>query len=97
MQYGEVKNKGSIEVGKLADFVILSDNPITMDRSKIADVKVLQTIKEGKVVYEWKDTQAKSSSCMDSDACLRKLAQMSDNSSMFNPLLASPHIHTGNQ
>ena len=97
MQYGEVKNKGSIEVGKLADFVILSDNPITMDRSKIADVIVLQTIKEGKVVYEWKDSQAKGSSCMNSDACLRKLAQMSDNSFMFNPLFASPHIHTGNQ
>ncbi len=93
MQYGEGKSKGSIEVGKLADLVILSDNPITMDRTKIADVKVLQTIKEGKIVYERKENAANSISCMESEACLNQLAKMNDRSKMFNPLLAHPHTH----
>ena len=93
MQYGEAKNKGSIEVGKLADLVILSDNPITMDRANIADVKVLQTIKEGKVVYDRKNDSANSTSCIDSEACLRKFAQMNNRSTMFHPSLAHPHTH----
>lgn len=50
-QHFEETTKGSIEVGKLADFVVLSDNPLTIDRPKIVDIKVLQTIKEGKSIY----------------------------------------------
>lgn len=46
--------KGSISVGKLADFVILSDDIFTIDPVKIWDVKVLQTIVDGKVVYQAK-------------------------------------------
>ena len=50
-QHFEEDTKGSIEPGKLADLVILSDNPLTMDRRKLASLKVLETIKEGRSVY----------------------------------------------
>jgi hypothetical protein len=50
-QFGEQATKGSIKEGKLADLVVLSDNPITMDPAKINQVQVLETIKEGKTVW----------------------------------------------
>ena len=50
-QYGEQASKGSLEVGKLADLVILDRNPLTVDRNAIKDVKVMETIKEGKTIY----------------------------------------------
>lgn len=46
--------KGTISVGKLADFVILSDDIFKIDPVKIWDVKVLQTIMDGRVVYQAK-------------------------------------------
>ena len=51
-EYMEEKTKGSIEPGKLADFVILSGNPITTSGDAIRDIKVVETIKEGKSVYK---------------------------------------------
>jgi len=44
--------KGSITVGKLADFVVLSDNLLTMDPDLIKDVTVLTTVVGGKIVHE---------------------------------------------
>ncbi len=44
--------KGSIEVGKLADFVLLSADPTKTDIFKLKDIEVLQTIIEGNLVYE---------------------------------------------
>ena len=50
-QHFEEDNKGSIEPGKLADFVILSDDPTAVDPSDLANLKVMTTIKQGSVVY----------------------------------------------
>lgn len=50
----EVENqdiKGSIEVGKLADIIILPDNLFEIPIDQIKDVKVLLTIVGGKEVY----------------------------------------------
>lgn len=47
----EEANRGSIEVGKLADFVVLDRNPLSIPILELEDLKVLETIKEGKTVY----------------------------------------------
>lgn len=39
---------GSIKVGKNADFVILAENPLKIDPAKIKDIKVFETVFEGK-------------------------------------------------
>ena len=44
--------KGTITPGKLADLVILSDNPLQMEREKIKEIKVMLTVLDGKVVWE---------------------------------------------
>jgi predicted amidohydrolase YtcJ len=51
-QYSEEKTKGSIEVGKLADLVILDKNPLKVDSMAIKDIKVVETIKEGKTIFK---------------------------------------------
>ena len=50
-QIKEEATKGTLEVGKLADLVILESNPLTVDPVTIKDIKVLETIKEGKTIY----------------------------------------------
>jgi len=44
--------KGSITTGKLADMVILGDDILSIDPTKIRDVKVVKTIVGGKLVYD---------------------------------------------
>jgi predicted amidohydrolase YtcJ len=50
-QYGEQDAKGSLEAGKLADLVILDKNPLMADKMAIKDIRVIETIKEGKTIY----------------------------------------------
>jgi predicted amidohydrolase YtcJ len=45
------RNKGSIEVGKLADMVVLSADYLTVPEAGIKDIKPMQTIVDDKVVY----------------------------------------------
>ena len=51
-QYFEENSKGTIKVGKLADFVILDKNPLKVDPMTIHDIKVMEAIKAGKTVYK---------------------------------------------
>jgi predicted amidohydrolase YtcJ len=46
------KTEGSIEVGKLADLIIVSQNIFEIDPHRIAETKVLTTIVGGRVVYQ---------------------------------------------
>ncbi|MCV2368433.1 amidohydrolase [Roseateles oligotrophus] len=47
----EEKTKGSLEVGKLADFAVLSKDPTVVKPTTIANIKVTETIKEGKTIF----------------------------------------------
>lgn len=51
-QYFEEDIKGSLEKGKYADLVILDMNPLKVETSQIKNIRVLQTIKQGKVVFQ---------------------------------------------
>ena len=51
-QYFEEDTKGTIDVGKQADFVILSKNPLTMPTTELLGIKVERTIARGKTVFE---------------------------------------------
>jgi len=46
--------KGSIEVGKYADFTVLSQNIITAPENSLLDTKILYTIVNGEIVYQAK-------------------------------------------
>jgi predicted amidohydrolase YtcJ/heat shock protein HslJ len=50
-QYDEQQIKGTLEVGKFADFVILDRDPVQIDPAEIKNVKVLETIKNGVTIY----------------------------------------------
>lgn len=49
--YHEEDKKGTIEAGKLADLVILENNPLKADKMALKDIAVLETIKEGATLY----------------------------------------------
>ena len=44
--------KGSITAGKLADFVVLADDPHTVDKGKIKDIQIVRTVTGGSTVYQ---------------------------------------------
>lgn len=54
-QHFEEDHKGSLVPGKLADLVILDQNPLKVTPDDIKDIQVMETIKEGETVYLRKD------------------------------------------
>lgn len=50
-QYGEADSKGTLETGKLADLVILDTDPTTVEPMAIRDIRIVETIKEGRTIW----------------------------------------------
>jgi predicted amidohydrolase YtcJ len=48
----EEDKEGTLEVGKLADLVILDKNPLKVDPMAIKDIQLVETIKEGITIYK---------------------------------------------
>jgi predicted amidohydrolase YtcJ len=48
----EEKLKGSITPGKLADFVVLADDPHTVNQQKIKDIQIVRTVVGGSTAYQ---------------------------------------------
>lgn len=50
-QYFEEGSKGSLRPGKRADLVILEEDPLKVPPMHLRDIRVLETIKDGKTIY----------------------------------------------
>jgi len=48
----EESSKGSITEGKLADFVVLADDPHTVAAEKIKDIQIVRTVVGGTSAYQ---------------------------------------------
>ena len=51
-QHVEETTKGSLEVGKNADLIILDKNPLKVEPDTLKDLKVQQTISRGETAYQ---------------------------------------------
>jgi predicted amidohydrolase YtcJ len=45
-------DRGSLEAGKLGDFVVLAENPFQVEPARIKDIPVEMTVLGGEVVYQ---------------------------------------------
>jgi len=48
---GDADSLGRIAPGMLADFAVLSDDPLRIPRERLLDLRVVATVCDGKVVY----------------------------------------------
>ena len=51
-QYFEENEKGSIKEGKKADLILIDKNPLKIKKEEIKNIKILETMKNGKVLYK---------------------------------------------
>jgi predicted amidohydrolase YtcJ len=51
-QHFEEESKGSLEVGKVADFVVISADPFAVDIEDLDELTVVETIKAGTSIYK---------------------------------------------
>ena len=51
-QYFEEAKKGTLAVGKQADLVVLSQDPLALAPEKLLELKVMETVARGKVVFD---------------------------------------------
>ncbi|XZG70471.1 amidohydrolase [Chitinibacteraceae bacterium HSL-7] len=86
-QYFEEHNKGTLEPGKVADLVILSDNPLEGDPMRIADITVEQTIKAGNTIFRRADMAKADASCVASPKCAKLSAHAMTEAGL------APHSH----
>jgi hypothetical protein len=91
-QHFEEATKGSIEVGKLADFVILSKDPTEVDPETLDQLKVIETIKEGVTVFALTEAERRNGSAMTEPASAQGLAFARALSAMAEPF-ESPSEH----
>ena len=54
-QYFQEKQKGSIEVGKQADFVLLDRDPLITPREELREIQVLGTYQKGRQIFSCHD------------------------------------------
>lgn len=51
-EYFEEAEKGSLKAGKRADMIICDNNPLKVDVEDIKNIRVMETIKDGEVLYK---------------------------------------------
>jgi len=51
-QYFEEAEKGSITLGKRADFVVLESNPLSSEPEQLQDIAIVETFARGKSIYQ---------------------------------------------
>jgi len=51
-QHYEETEKGSIEVGKIADLVVLDRDPLAVSSKELLDLEVEMTVSRGAIVFE---------------------------------------------
>jgi hypothetical protein len=93
-QHFEEETKGSIQVGKLADFAILSDNPLTIDRQGLADIRVVEPIKGGKSIYRADPARTgdRSTPCLESSRCSERFAEFQARAGLGEPFGDPAHV-----